>query len=59
MVTEAVISINDLSTALESNISVASSRKIDFGVYRCIAVNDVGNVTSSTLLNVLCKYNAG
>ena len=43
------------STKIQSNLSIPTARKEDFGSFKCVAMNSVGNLPQTTNLNIHCK----
>eukprot|EP00794_Sanderia_malayensis_P011406 gene11406-12594_t len=55
MMSESVSYISSLAVHVQKNLTLANANRSDYGVYQCIAVNIIGNLTQQTLLNVMFK----
>lgn len=54
--TKTVLLSTMYSARIQNNLLIPTAKKEDFGSFKCVATNSVGNLTQTTHLNIHCKY---
>ena len=50
-----VVESSSYTTKIQSNLTISYGNKSDEGLYKCVAVNSMGNLTQNAYVHVNCK----